>query len=189
MHLAHLPKVSAKQIDAELEVEFKQAMRVIELGLAERDKAKINLRWPLSSLVVHAKSANGLKTFKNVILSQLNIKDFVVKSIKDGEMAIELNTTMTPELEAEGFAREIARKVQGERKNAGLQKSDSIELLLACDALLQKNLIVHLNFLKERTNARKIEFAVGEIPSNAIVFTVKERKIEFIFRNLTRVSK
>ncbi|MFT4304352.1 MAG: isoleucine--tRNA ligase [Candidatus Woesearchaeota archaeon] len=47
---------------------------------------------------------------------------------KDG--MIYLDKTRTPELEAEGFTREIIRRVQSARKDAGLQRSDRIELYL-----------------------------------------------------------
>lgn len=43
---------------------------------------------------------------------------------------LSLDTTMTPLLEAEGFAREITRKIQNLRKQAGLQKNDKIRLAI-----------------------------------------------------------
>jgi isoleucyl-tRNA synthetase len=39
-----------------------------------------------------------------------------------------LSTRLTPELEAEGFARELIRRAQQLRKEAGLQKNDRISL-------------------------------------------------------------
>jgi len=41
-----------------------------------------------------------------------------------------LNRHMTDELEAEGFAREIMRRVQSLRKKAGMQKSDTVSLFI-----------------------------------------------------------
>ena len=42
------------------------------------------------------------------------------------EGKLELDTGLTPELEAEGFSREVTRRLQNLRKTAGLQKADTI---------------------------------------------------------------
>lgn len=46
-----------------------------------------------------------------------------------------LCTKLTPELEQEGLARELARRVQQERKNAGLQKEQRINLGIRADVI------------------------------------------------------
>jgi isoleucyl-tRNA synthetase len=47
---------------------------------------------------------------------------------EDDGLAMVLDTAMTPELRAEGDAREIARAVQDLRREAGLELDDRIEL-------------------------------------------------------------
>ena len=42
---------------------------------------------------------------------------------------------------------------------------------------------IHERFLKDRTNSKKIEFIDGGNPEDAIVFTIREKKIHFFFRN------
>ena len=60
------------------------------------------------------------KELTELIKSQLNIKNVELKVDKENkEISVELNTQMTPSLEAEGYAREISRKVQAARKTAG----------------------------------------------------------------------
>ena len=46
------------------------------------------------------------------------------------EFNVELDTNMTPDLEAEGYARNIARGIQALRKKTGLVKEDFIELVI-----------------------------------------------------------
>jgi len=65
---------------------------------------------------------------------------------------------MTPVLEAEGYAREISRKVQAARKNAGFVKSDHIKLAIIVDDSIKKYVIDWKDFIKERVNAKDILF-------------------------------
>ena len=45
-----------------------------------------------------------------------------------------IDTELIPELEAEGYARDVVRAVQDERKNAGLHIADRIDLSLTVPA-------------------------------------------------------
>lgn len=188
IHLSDWPKFDKKKISVELEKEFDNALSIIELGLAERDKAKISLRWPLAKAIIYS-NVKLKSEIQEIIAKQLNVKRVEVKTNQISEkksnsvFKVELDTNMTPELEAEGFARELARKVQSERKNSGLVKKDKISISLWCDSDVKDILQKHLSFLQERINAKKIEFIDGEIPKEAIVFTIKEKKIYFFFRN------
>ena len=153
-------------------------MQIVELGLAKRDEAKIGLRWPLAK----AKIYGDLKLpeeLEGIIVKQLNVKS--VEIIKEKELRIELDTKMTPELEAEGFAREFARKVQAERKNAGLKKGDMISLKVACDKELKEILNRNIHFLLERTNSNKIDFVDGKMTGKPFDFAIREKKISAIF--------
>ena len=67
------------------------------------------------------------KEVQEIIARQLNVKKIELKS---GELKVELDTKMTPELEEEGYARELARFIQNERKKAGLTKENKIEIFI-----------------------------------------------------------
>ena len=177
VHLCSWPLADGKKIDSKLENEFDAAFEIIEKGLAERDKAKIGLKWPLSKARIQC----GFKTseeLKEIIARQLNVKDVELKLGK--EFSVELDTKMTSELEAEGYAREFARHVQAERKKSGLQKSDVISLKVAVSRDLREMLEKHEKFLLERTNSSKIEF-VDEISGNVREFVIKGSKISVVF--------
>ncbi|MAH03425.1 hypothetical protein CMI39_01420, partial [Candidatus Pacearchaeota archaeon] len=90
---------------------------------------------------------------------QLNVKDLEFKSpaSKGTEFDIELDTKLTPELEAEGYAREISRYIQSFRKKLGLEKTDKIETILLVDVEFKKILEKQMRFIKKRTNSKKIE--------------------------------
>ena len=76
---------------------------------------------------------------------------------KGGKLAFD--TKLTAELLAEGFAREIVRRVQDLRKQAALRKEDKIELQIKVDKELQEILTPQLNEIKERVNATKLEIS------------------------------
>ncbi len=178
VHLTSWPEADIKKIDQKLEREFEQALKIIETGMAQRDEAKIGLRWPLAK----AKVSGELKIseeLKEIVARQLNVKKVEIKRGK--ELKVELDTKITPELEAEGFSREFARKIQSERKGAGLKKGDMIKIKVKCDAQLSGMLTKNIHFLKERTNSDKIEFTDGKMPEEAIEFSIKDKKISVIF--------
>jgi len=173
--LSSWPKGDNNKIDLSLEKRFDLAMRFIEMGLAERDKIKVSLRWPLKKARVFLpeKLDEGLKA---IIASQLNVRE--IETIKDKEIKVELDSEYNEELETEGFAREISRRVQAERKNKGLNKEDKIKLVLNAGDL-NARLKNMGQLLKERTGARELIF--DDKLEIGVILEVKEREIRFNF--------
>ncbi|MBL7055715.1 isoleucine--tRNA ligase [Candidatus Woesearchaeota archaeon] len=66
---------------------------------------------------------------------------------------IYLNRSVSADLEAEGYARELMRRVQSLRKEAGLQKQDSISLFVKTDAELVQDLKPLYATIKEKVGA------------------------------------
>jgi isoleucyl-tRNA synthetase len=86
---------------------------------------------------------------------------------EDDGLVLVLDTALTPELRAEGDAREIARAVQDLRREAGLELDDHIELwMVGAPAIVA----AHLPAVAADTLA---ELATGEIPADAARSTVK----------------
>ena len=57
-----------------------------------------------------------------------------------------------------------------------MQKKQLIEIKISCDSELKKMLEKNIDFIKERTNSKKINFVDGEL-KNAIKFTIKQKEI------------
>ncbi|MCA9478398.1 MAG: isoleucine--tRNA ligase [Nanoarchaeota archaeon] len=204
VHFESWPTFDESKIDDTLESGLSFAQKIITNGLAAREKAKVSVRWPLASLTLEVDNAskNLVETYKEMVLSQLNMKqlqfgqvpvsyeikpDFraigkvfgqqtadviplikqheadIVKALEENkkEVTLEqftltdemfvltvlpkegtssvlfeqgklmLDTTLTPELEAEGFARELARRIQSLRKESNLEKKDRVILSLS----------------------------------------------------------
>ncbi|MFA6022462.1 MAG: isoleucine--tRNA ligase [Candidatus Pacearchaeota archaeon] len=153
VHLSSWPKVENGKINEELEEDFAEMLKVIELGLAERDKLKIGLKWPLAEVIVYTEKKIP-KELYGIIANQLQVKK--VKIEKSKEEKVEFNTKITEELEAEGYARNISRQVQSLRKKIGLVKSDLIELTLIADKKTINLINMQKKLIEERTNSKKI---------------------------------
>ncbi len=179
VHLTEWPGFDKKKIDKKLEEEFVIVREIIVKGLAERDKAKIGLKWPVNKAVIYYKKLN--KELEDIIARQLNGKKIEWKK-EDGKLKVEIDSEMTPELEAEGYAREFARHVQSARKNAGLRKTDLIILKISTEEELRHILERFAQFLKERTNSKKIVFE-GKMREKSAEFEIKGKKVSILFCN------
>ncbi len=85
-----------------------------------------------------------------------------------------LNKEISDDLEAEGFSREIMRRVQALRKKAGMEKSDSISLFIKTDDELKEMLKEWNLAIKEKVGAS--QFRISELePSKKHTFVSKEK--------------
>ena len=69
-----------------------------------------------------------------------------------------LDTQVTPELAAEGLARDLVRAVQQARKDAGLEVSDKITLVLDGDESVRAAALTHADLIGHETQA--VQYAV-----------------------------
>ena len=193
IHFYNFSKPNFKKIDKKLEEKFDIVFQIIEKGLAERDKAKIGLKWPLASMIITGSKKEFYKKLEEIIKAQLNLKKIEFKSpaSKGTEFVIELDTKLTPELEAEGYAREISRNVQSFRKKLGLEKKDKIELFIFTDDKFIKILEKEKEFIKERTNSKKFEIKSLNVTTdkerfkNRISFKIKDKRGEIAITKIT----
>ncbi len=144
IHLHDWPKENKNLIDKKLEEEMLIAQEVIQTILSLREQEKLNVRWPLSSANVSVKDTKAKKTIKKLaplIERQTNIKKISLKDLKQGSDfkhgKINLDIKLTLDLEKEGFAREIVRRIQQIRKELGLKKEDKIEISLVSEYNLE----------------------------------------------------
>jgi len=136
VHLTNYPVF--EKID-EADKKILSTMRIVReissLGNAKRKEAQISIRQPLSDLTVTNSwllpielSQSEAEQYEQVIKEELNVKRIDWKIAKDEKqpISVELNTTITPDLKAEGDARNLIRKIQGLRKKEGMKLDDRI---------------------------------------------------------------
>ena len=132
VHLCDYPTSSA-MVDARLEDQMAMARRVVELGLAARDAARIKVRQPLAGAAVACDPMP--EEIAAIVREELNVKrlDFAPA----GSLSVSLDLQITDALRHEGLARELVRRVQDLRKSSGLNIDDRIRLSVACSGELK----------------------------------------------------
>lgn len=124
IHHTDWPVAIESLIDDKLETTMTIARKIVEKGQTARLEAKINVRRPLASMRVLAPDSVLSTELFTVIKDELNLKNIHWMQ-QEGDVAVQLDTMITPELAAEGEARELMRSIATLRKKAGLMPSDS----------------------------------------------------------------
>ncbi len=152
VHLSDWPEVQEKLIDDALESQMIMVRDVVASGLSVRKNLGIKVRQPLGQLWFAgflAKEQKVWKPFEQLIRDELNVKEICysyAEEIWKNKNNIELltaqdkkvgtnsgqylNIEITPELKAEGEARDIIRKIQEERKKLGTKMDEKIDVVL-----------------------------------------------------------
>jgi len=84
-----------------------------------------------------------------------------------GAGVVVLDTVVTPELLAEGLARDVIRVVQQARRDAGLDVSDRIALTVSATDAVQLAVGAHREFVAGETLATSVGFAAAGAPGFA----------------------
>ena len=105
-------------------------------------------------------------TTDDVIVTRQPKEGLVVASA--GLIVVGLETALTPELIAEGNAREFVSHVQSMRKEADFEVTQRIKVAVTCDAEMKAALEAHIDYVKNETLALEITFAdgTGEVDLN-----------------------
>ncbi|MBI2499449.1 isoleucine--tRNA ligase, partial [Candidatus Woesearchaeota archaeon] len=151
VHLMGWPKFEKKLIDTKLENSFEVVNRLVQQGLAEREKIGYGVRWPLAKAEIKVDNPAKLKNLNELIKTQLNVKEV---RISKGEFEIKLDSLITKELEIEGYTREVMRRIQSLRKKEGLKKENRINLVINSDYDISR----FKNDILEKVGAKSLEF-------------------------------
>lgn len=191
VHLLDWPTYDESLINEKLELQFQIIDQAIQTILAEREKVQLGVRWPLREVTIISKDEKvkeAVKSLAEIMKTQTNIK--VIKLTEEGEGIdfrggkVYLNTNLDEDLEAEGYAREIMRRVQVLRKKAGLKKNDRIELVIKTD-LNKLNLWV--DEIKIKVGAKTLELVLKEPIKKYQTYkkeNIKGKEIEILFNVL-----
>ena len=99
-------------------------------------------------------------TEEDVIVTRTPKDDLVVAS--QGAIVVGLETALTPELIAEGNAREFVSHVQSMRKEADFEVVQRIAVTVSCDAEMKAALEAHLDYVRNEILAVSVTIVEGE---------------------------
>ena len=152
VHLEEWPSigVAASSILDNMDV----ARKVVELALFIRAQQNLKVRQPLVALTFQLGAKRPMLTEEvlAIIRDEVNVKtvsydeeirvsvenDEHLKIGESGDIIVALDTSLTPELKAEGMLRDIIRLIQEQRKHDNLVPDDKIALIYKGDPALEE---------------------------------------------------
>ncbi|HOZ36424.1 MAG TPA: isoleucine--tRNA ligase [bacterium] len=163
VHLDVWPLAKEELIDQKVLTQMNSVRQVVELGLAERAEAGIKIRQPLGKLKIRNSKLKINEEYLDLLKDELNIKE--VEQVEgEGELTVELDTTLNDELKEEGIVRELIRTINNIRKEMKLTIQDRIKISYrAEDELLNKVFEKYGEELKKGTLADSLEASVEEL--------------------------
>lgn len=115
---------------------FGKMMKSIAAVVNTFNTEQINTLQRLGEIVVEVEGQSILLHLDDVEIFTEDIPGWLVAS--EGAQTVALDVTLSEELLEEGLARELVNKIQGLRKNSGLEVTDSIEIVVSFHPMLTK---------------------------------------------------
>ena len=145
-------------------------MKAVAAGIAAMGNGELgtgNGEWP--------KVIEGVEiALDDVIITRAPKAGLVVAS--EGATVVALETTLSPELVAEGLAREFVSHVQAMRKEADFEVTQRINVTVETDAELKAALEKHIEYVKGETLT--VEFAFGAVEAESVDLNGHAAKIK-----------
>jgi len=177
VHLTDFPVADKALIDERLSTDTRLAMKVSSLGRAARSQAGIKVRQPLARVLIKTgtkRDEEGLERLSPQVLEELNVKsieftesegefnkpDLTVSS--EGGITVAMDCDITPELAAEGLAREIVHRLQTMRRSAGFDIADHITTYYNGVSYVKQVMTDWADYIKQETLSRELVEGVPE---------------------------
>jgi len=171
VHLTDFPVADMDKIDQHLAADVRLIMRVSSLGRAARSDAGIKVRQPLSRILIKVASERQKRALKHLasqVMEEVNVKELEVVDdmpvtkhkewplASEGDVLVMLDTDITPELAAEGMAREIVRRLQMMRRSAGFEIADHIITYYQGDDYIKSVFTDSADYIRQETLSEQL---------------------------------
>lgn len=198
VHLTDYPVADESRIDATLSEETRLAMRVSSLGRAARSRAGLKVRQPLARVIVAGvgtKAQADLERLAPQVLEELNVKRLefaeadtltagTLSLTEEAGITVAMDTDVTPELAAEGLAREIVHRIQNLRRTADFNIADHINTHWEGDDYVKQVMAEWGDYIRQETLSREITEGVSAA-DGAEGFTLAGHEVKLAVRRLS----
>jgi len=173
VHLTDFPVADEKMIDEQLIRDVNSITELVSKVRALRTENNIKVRQPISEIRLPVKAGwlkKAITRFDSEIKDEVNVKNIVLVDNLDGldserypstafgGSSVAIDTFTTPELKAEGMAREIVRRLQTMRRSAGFDIADHIETRYEGDDYIKQVMAepALAGYIKQETLSRQL---------------------------------
>jgi len=184
VHLAAFPVADESLIDPDIMAGTELAMKVCSMGRAARSKSAVKVRQPLPKVIIRARSSHEREALQSLcaqITDELNVKEIGFTSeemkedknlsvVAEGDYQVGMVTEISPELLAEGLAREIVRRLQTMRRSAGLEIADHIQTYYEGGEQIQAVMADFADYIRQETLSTAILQESAEQPAHTEKF-------------------
>lgn len=155
VHLCDWPEVISP--DTELLSHMSALRARVNEALSQRARAGVKVRQPLGELKYSWDwDEDPAADLQQILAEEVNVKRLA--RVKLTGSLVELDTALTPELEAEGMARDLVRFIQSLRKEAGLEVHNRIRLAITSESGLLNNAVTaYQQLIKGETLAETLD--------------------------------
>ena len=141
-------KTLGKRLGPHMKIAAEKISQMGKTDIAELEKS--------GKFILHIDSANQFElTPEDIEITTEDIPGWLVAS--DGNITVALDISVTPELEAEGLARELVNRIQNMRKDLGFNVTDRISVAISPETQLESALQLFGKYIQEEVLADQIE--------------------------------
>ena len=196
VHLDNFPVADKNLINKDIISDTELAMKICSMGRAARAKSAVKVRQPLPRVIVKARSSSEREALSKLsvqILDELNVKDieFTEDELKEdkklsvvaeGDYQVGVVTEITPELIAEGIAREIVRRLQTMRRSAGLEIADHILTYYEGNEQIDRVIQRFSDYIKQETLSKEIVKGIPDKGAYSEKFKISNLEVVLAIR-------
>ena len=148
---------SIKANPASIGKRLHETAKIVLSKIEEMDKGKLFEEISKNNKITIKEDKEKITLTKDDFLIIEKEKENIAKTDIENIILL-LDKTLTPELEAEGFAREIVRRIQSMRKELDLDVEDKILTEIFIEKRKNKTLDKWIGYIKGETRSKKLDF-------------------------------